>query len=528
MLGQVLRLRFKDLLFAAFAALFLLSAGTSTAAPVPVVHGNQLVDSTTGRQFLPRGVNFPGFEYACQQGWGYGNSGTGPGQVEQTVSAIADWHINTVRLPLNQDCWLGDDGLPAGELTTGDYRDAVENFVSALNAVGIVAVLDLHWTGPNGVEADGLRPLPDDRSPAFWGSVASRFRLSPSVIFDLFNEPHSRWGTGSWLFELGWDCWADGGCDAPAEADTDPESGLDWYQTTGMRSLAQAVRSTGAAQPILVSGIDYANDLRGWLANRPVDSQLIAGFHNYPIQRCHEQSCWNSEIGVLASHVPVLAAEFGQNDCESPDHMNNFMKWADSRGIGYLAWAWWVLPVLGCDNYALISDLDGTPLAPAGTALHDHLAELEREPTAPDPVPVRPEDPPRPEESVRPDVDGKEVVVVKRRHSRLKIRQAVWRNGKLRLRIQISPLASFAVRLRLRLIVDPAAAVPPTTDRRLIRRNLTVSSSREKLVIANIPAGLKPTLVIASYPGDQRLRPKTVRKRLSSSVSGVTRRSGST
>lgn len=524
----MLRLRFKDLLFAAFAALFLLSAGTSTAAPVPVVHGNQLVDSTTGRQFLPRGVNFPGFEYACQQGWGYGNSGTGPGQVEQTVSAIADWHINTVRLPLNQDCWLGDDGLPAGELTTGDYRDAVENFVSALNAVGIVAVLDLHWTGPNGVEADGLRPLPDDRSPAFWGSVASRFRLSPSVIFDLFNEPHSRWGTGSWLFELGWDCWADGGCDAPAEADTDPESGLDWYQTTGMRSLAQAVRSTGATQPILVSGIDYANDLRGWLANRPVDSQLIAGFHNYPIQRCHEQSCWNSEIGVLASHVPVLAAEFGQNDCESPDHMNNFMKWADSRGIGYLAWAWWVLPVLGCDNYALISDLDGTPLAPAGTALHDHLAELEREPTAPDPVPVRPEDPPRPEESVRPDVDGKEVVVVKRRHSRLTIRQAVWRNGKLRLRIQISPLASFAVRLRLRLIVDPAAAVPPTTDRRLIRRNLTVSSSREKLVIANIPAGLKPTLVIASYPGDQRLRPKTVRKRLSSSVSGVTRRSGST
>ena len=60
------------------AALCLVAASTgpaSAAAPQPVVQGNRIIDSVTGAAFVPRGVNFPSFEYACQQGWGYSNLG---------------------------------------------------------------------------------------------------------------------------------------------------------------------------------------------------------------------------------------------------------------------------------------------------------------------------------------------------------------------------------------------------------------------------------------------------------------------
>jgi hypothetical protein len=476
------------------AATFLISSGASAAAPQPVVDGNRIIDSTTGKRFVPHGVNFPGYEYACQQGWAYGEDGTEPDEVGSTVAAIAAWKINTVRLPLNEDCWLGQNGLPSGGLTKEGYRQSIENFVEALNSAGVVAILDLHWSNPNGPVADGLRPMPDQRAPAFWNSVATRFKDDRSVIFDLFNEPHSRWNPGGEkVFVLGWSCWADGGCYAPAEPDTATTSGLKWYKATGLKTLTATVRSAGATQPIILSGIDYANDLRGWLANAPDDDQLIAGFHNYPGQRCHTTQCWNDEIATLNEKVPVLAAEFGQNDCGTPGHMIRFMDWADDHLIGYLAWAWWVLPTQGCHNFALVSNLDGTPLAPAGTALHDHLATLPE---------VLPEPP-------------------KRTSPGLAIKRAKWVRPTLRLRVAISPKASRKVAIKIKLVRDRTSKRAPRSRKRLIKTHLPAGSGPANRW-TRIPAGLKPILVTVTYSGDKRLLAKTVRRK-PASVSKITR-----
>ena len=46
-------------------------AAPDTGAPHPVVEGNRIVDARSGREFVPRGVNWSSFEYACTQGWGY-------------------------------------------------------------------------------------------------------------------------------------------------------------------------------------------------------------------------------------------------------------------------------------------------------------------------------------------------------------------------------------------------------------------------------------------------------------------------
>lgn len=482
----------------------LLPGISSAATPEPVVDGNRIMDAGTAKVFVPHGVNFPGFEYACQQGWAYGEDGTEPDEIPATAAALAAWKINTVRLPLNQDCWLGEDGLPAGALTMPGYRNAVEGFVTALNEAGIVAILDLHWSAPAGAAADGLRPMPDDRSAAFWNSVASRFKERKSVIFDLFNEPHSRWGGSGWTFSLSWNCWASGGCQAPAEPDTAPVSGLGWYQAAGLSGLVAAVRGAGASQPILLSGIDYANDLRGWLNHAPKDDQLIAAFHNYPVQRCDSVSCWDREIAPVAEEVPVLAAEFGQNDCGTPNHMNRFMEWADGKRIGYLAWAWWYLPTLGCTNYALIADLDGTPLPPVGTALHDHLATL---PDLYEPLPPDPDEPRN---------------AANRKSPGLKLKALSWKRRVFKVRITLNRLASAPVKVRVPLIRDRRSRIDRKAKKLTVERSFKVRSGKRTFRLT-VPAGLKPRTVIARFPGDSGFRPQTAKLK-PASVSRLTRR----
>ena len=490
--------RGRFLLAAILAASFLCQSWASAAAPQPVVRGNGIFDALTAKRFVPHGVNFPGYEYARQQGWGYGAEGTEPDDVASTVAAMASWKINTVRLPLNQDCWLGLNGLPAddltfNELTMAGYRQSIQNFVEALNRAGIVAILDLHWSNPDGNVADGLRPMPDQHAPAFWRSVATRFGENRSVIFDLFNEPHSRWSGGAKVFGLSWQCWANGGCHAPADPDTIPFTGPGKYQAVGLKRLVSAVRDSGAVQPILLSGIDYANDLRGWRDHAPDDDQLIAGFHNYPVQRCRTVRCWDEEIAPLAREVPVLAAEFGQNDCDSPGHVRRFMEWADGHLIGYLAWAWWDLPDLGCSNFALVSDLDGTPLAPVGTTFHEHLANL-------------------PEELPEPPKRGAPGLV---------IRTAQWNGKRLRLAIRVDPAASKAATARVRLIRNRRVRHRPRRKTRRITRRLKPGTGLARLTL-RIPRGLKPVLVTVTYPGDRHLTPGRVRRK-PASVSMLTR-----
>jgi len=348
---------------------------SSAAGPRLKVVGNHLVDARSGQVFVPRGVNWPSFEYACRDGYGYSNS-TGPrtvGPDAAGAAVIASWHINTVRLPLNQDCWLGDDRLPKFGRASG-YRAAVRKWASMLHRRGIAVVLDLHWSGPNGVVADGQRAMADDRSDDFWGSVARAFKKDRSVIFDVFNEPYSRYGDSGLVFDLTLGCWRNGGCDAPRAHVLQPLDGKT-FPTIGMQAMVDAIRATGAKQPIMVSGRDFGNDVDGWLANRPTDDQLVASFHAYSHQACHTQACWDGTVAPVATQVPVVSGEFGENDCAAT-HVKSFMEWADQHGVGYLMWAWWVLPDSHCSTIAALADVKGTARAPNGTSLKHHLARL--------------------------------------------------------------------------------------------------------------------------------------------------------
>jgi len=322
--------------------------GTMAAAPLSIgISGDRLVDGDgTTVQLL--GVNRSGTEYACIQGWGIFD---GPHDA-RSVAAMASWHINAVRIPLNEDCWLGVNGVkPAfGGVS---YQAAIHSYVNLLHRHRLYAILELHFNAPGRVPATGQQVMADaDHSPDLWTSIASSFKSDRAVIFDLYNEPH----------DISWSCWLSG-CSSRG------------WTTAGMQSLVDAVRATGATQPIMLGGLDWANDLSGWLANEPSDPAhaLAASFHSYNFNGC-SRVCWDSTVAPLAAEVPVVTGELGENDC-AHGFIDQYMPWADSHGISYLGWTW---DTWNCNTGpALISNYNGTPTS-FGVGLRDHFAALAR------------------------------------------------------------------------------------------------------------------------------------------------------
>lgn len=309
------------------------------------VEGNHLVNAQ-GKPIRLLGVNRSGAEYACVQGLGIFPGPTGPG----SVAAMASWGIDAVRLPLNEDCWLGINGSPA-RFSGAHYRAAIRNYVARLNDAGLYVILDLHWNAPGTAPAIGQQPMADlNHAPTFWRSVARTFRSDPAVLFDLYNEPH----------DISWQCWRDGCLLARG------------WRTAGMQALVDAVRSAGAHQPVIATGLGWGNDLSAWLRFRPRDPvhQLVAGLHVYNISGCVTVSCWNTDVRPVARRVPVVAAEVGDTRC-SGAFLRRFMSWADLAGVSYLGWAWDPAPS-GCGDPALIRSWRGQPTR-YGRTLRAHL-----------------------------------------------------------------------------------------------------------------------------------------------------------
>jgi hypothetical protein len=324
------------------------STAPSTGAPAARVVGNKLVDGA-GNDIRLHGVNRSGTEYACAQGWGIFD---GPND-EASVAAMASWHINAVRLPLNEACWLGLKGTNP-TVAGANYRKAIESYITLLHQHHLMVILDLHVVSPHGVNAPAAEDMADATyAPAFWKSVASTYKDDHSVLFDAYNEPHN----------IGWPCWLNG-CSTPG------------YATAGTQSVVDAIRSTGATQPIMLGGLDYAHDLSGWLAHEPTDPdhQLVASVHVYGQLSPCDGAC-RTILARVAGKVPVVTGELGETDCKQ-HYIDGYMRWADAHGISYLGWTWDAGGSWGCKSGpTLITDYDGTPTT-FGVGLENHLAAL--------------------------------------------------------------------------------------------------------------------------------------------------------
>jgi aryl-phospho-beta-D-glucosidase BglC (GH1 family) len=373
------------------------------------VSNGQLVDSRSNPLRLV-GVDIAHLENSCIKNQGFSTGAIGNNNEDNstdtaTVVALQSWHVNAVRLPLNEDCWLGINGVPT-TYAGANYQMAISNFVTDLNAKGIYVILDLHYAAPGSYPANQQWPMADaDHSVTFWQQVAAAYKSNPAVMFDLFNEPTLGRAAPT---TSDWSCWLHGCTTTFTGTINGAADASASYSTAGMQQMVDAVRATGADQPIMVGGLHWAGDPCGIMnsggndgvctqtADMPTDpaNQLAISLHVYgPTHNtaCAKASCWATVAAAAkTAKLPIVTGELGEQDCTDDSWLNSYMSWADQNNVSYLAWGWDVVPqAAACSNFTsaqspgtgnleLLSNWGGSPsrLGLQAQDYHTHLAGL--------------------------------------------------------------------------------------------------------------------------------------------------------
>jgi hypothetical protein len=364
----------------------------------------QIVDKS-GTAVRLRGVNMEGPQYMCDMNAAIFDPISPATQA--SLTAMKSWGINVVRIPMNEDCWLGINGVDS-KYGGANYQSAILNWVNLITQTnGMYAILDLHFTAPgtNLATVQGL--MPDaDHTPTFWTQVAGAYKDNGSVIFDLFNEPNTG-GDGA----ADYACWRDGdvACNINHYSSSSLGNGSLQMITTcngnncngtasfkvaGMQTLLTAVRTAGAKNLVLLDGIGDAWNLGLWPSHVPTDTlsppNIAAGWHFYDNNADCNNTCAGPSFylqytdgdkgggsgagvgGVEMAGYPIIVGETGVYATNGPGWWDGFLTWLDGQGISYLAWAW-----ATTGTPSMLKDTTNfTPLAPNGTLFKAHLAGL--------------------------------------------------------------------------------------------------------------------------------------------------------
>ncbi len=174
------------------------------------------------------GVNLSGAEY--------GNPVTGRlnyDYVYPTTSEIdyfASLGLNTIRIPV---AWQRLQPTQDGPLSATQLAQ-LDTLVAYAASKGVTVDIDLHNYGAGFGAEVGSAQTPDSSFANFWSQIAEHYKNAPNVIFGLMNEPNAQTPAA----------WAVAAQDA-----------------------VNAIRATGAAQEILVSGSDW-DTASSWVSSR--------------------------------------------------------------------------------------------------------------------------------------------------------------------------------------------------------------------------------------------------------------------
>ena len=349
------------------------------------VSGSHLVDGG-GQQVALHGVDVSGSSYACEQNGGFGFSDTPTGDALYAPMRSngggklpRNWTINSVTLGLNQDCWLGINGVPA-KYSGQNYVNYVKSEVASMEKYGIYPVLAF-FVGEPGTDTpnwnstgNGNAPMPDnDHVPLFWEEMASTFKNDPDVIFRLYEEP---WPESNSASLSTWKCWSQGDVQYGTGSDNTPptpptpvssnqncnplnsDAQGTSYRAVGMQSLINIIRGTGATNIIQVPGVAFANMLACSNTGSPTScgfldsadgikvndtlspAQLMADTDNYPDngQECGTMTCVNDTYDPVAAVMPVDFGEIGGGNTYAVTE--SFVAHYDSLGQSYYGSQW--------------------------------------------------------------------------------------------------------------------------------------------------------------------------------------------
>jgi aryl-phospho-beta-D-glucosidase BglC (GH1 family) len=226
---------------------------------------------------------------------------------QELIQEVAATGANVIRVPIHPSNWISDPDY------LWRYLDPLVEWAGENN---LYVILDLHYIG-NIVNGAGEQ-MPDiDRKPVelsteFWTLLASHYKDTPNVLFEIFNEPQGI-------------------------------TSEDWRKSA--EQLVQVIRNQGADQVIIVGGINYAKDL-SWVLKTPVEGNNIAyASHIYP---AHTKAGWKSWFGAVSDQYPVLITEWGFMQPSTDSNLDYlvgteqsfgspFLSYLDEKNIGWVA-----------------------------------------------------------------------------------------------------------------------------------------------------------------------------------------------
>jgi hypothetical protein len=347
-------------------------------------HPGHLADEN-GKTVVLRGVDESGTENYCLT-WGPPpiviSPAGGPSPLTQdSLTAMKKWGINAVRIPLNEDCWLGINGV-AASAGGANYQSPIQAAVDLITKTnGMYAILDLHISAPGTTQALKQVDMADlDHSVTFWQQVATAYKDNGSVVFDLYNEPVFGNNPQDQQFQ----CWKTGS--------TAPNSGacpMVDYAVAGMDTLVSTVRQTGAKNLLILGGPGYSSLLGLWPMYVPTDTlsppNIAASWHVYDDQGgCTSNAAQtlatlcpatngNGAQAVMNAGYPIVVGETGYYSCSQAGVGKAwwpiFLSWAETQQISYVAWSW-----SNGNNPQLLSDTTQFTPNDNGTVYKNFLA----------------------------------------------------------------------------------------------------------------------------------------------------------
>jgi len=308
----------------------ILSMDVSICNAVPAklhVSGNHLQNSA-GKAVRLKGVNIMGYEYSPEGD-----------HVAVSVTHALDWNPSILRLPINQDYWMGYGA------TASTYRAAIDSVVKTAAAKDCYVIVDLHWSdagqwGKN----NGQHNMPDDNTVTAWSDIAAHYKDNPAVLFGVYNEPH----------DIEWPLWRDGGMVTNDKNTNGQLTGLN-YHTPGIQGLIDTIRKTGAGNVLVVGGIGYAGTLDGVVKSpadggfRPWDpgpggkqkkpnQNILYDAHIYPFS----YTDWDGRVTVAANAgLPVYIGEFGGRRKDGTAWDDKMINWIESHNYSATAWCFY-------------------------------------------------------------------------------------------------------------------------------------------------------------------------------------------
>lgn len=310
------------------------------ALPWLTTLGRRIVAGETGAPVVLRGLNRSGLEYADPAGGDFLASVRF--SLDDVQEMVHGWGARVLRIPFSQSRLLDS-------ATRDAYLQALDTVIAWAADCGAYVLLDLQWLDPAityGTTSDGspnrIAPLPSSASCEVWRLLAQRYRENPAVLFDIYNEPHSRLA------------------DDPHTPTAVRHDGSEYPLVNGRVTavvwrhvaarLARIIKEVHPRALIFVSGVAWGYDLRGVLFDRSegvAPDGIVYAAHVYPSSRFEQggwratngPQAWDRAFGSIAATAPVCVTEFG-GGIEHLEWGRRLLDYLKARDIGWLAWSW--------------------------------------------------------------------------------------------------------------------------------------------------------------------------------------------